>query len=222
MLLSLITMLALAGTPEDLASAEHTKAEYVRLSTLMQDLAERNAWAGVERNYRELRSFGVPLSFEDHLAGAYSARALGDATSLRQRLKFARALNPDNDEIEGWIVEIKRNYGEVHLQCDPGKGHLKRKGLPFDPNQVAAIQFAQTQIENRGTFQGLLPAGEYSFHASDVIDFTVQAGIQSAFIDARTTGYMRSLERQERIRESQYERKKQKNDPGTAASAPQD
>ena len=217
MLLSLATILALAGTPEDDQAAAHTQAEYVRMSTLIQDLAERNAWAGVERNYRELRSFGVPLSFEDHLAGAYSARALGDATSLRQRLKFARALNPDNDEIEGWIVEIKRNYGEVHLQCDPSKGHLKRKGMPFDPNQVAAIQFAQQQVESRGTFEGLMPAGEYTFHS---FDFTVQPGMQSASIDARTTGYMRALERQERIRDSQYERKKQKKDSGNTATAP--
>ena len=43
MLLSLATILALAGTPEDDQAAAHTQAEYVRMSTLIQDLAERNA-----------------------------------------------------------------------------------------------------------------------------------------------------------------------------------
>jgi hypothetical protein len=179
---------------------DHATAEYNRISHHLRELAERDAWSGVERSYREIRSLGVPLSFDDHLGGARSARALGDATSMRQRLVFANALQPGDHEVDGWLKEIGRSYGEVSLHCDPGKALLDRKGLPFDPNQQAAVKFAQLQVEQRGSFTGLLPAGDYAFGQ---FEFTVTGGIQTGTMDLRSDGYLRSLERAERTRSNQ-------------------
>ncbi|TNE84694.1 MAG: hypothetical protein EP330_28910 [Deltaproteobacteria bacterium] len=195
----LATAVFALGAPDVRAAApnDHATAEYNRVSQQLKELAERNAWGGVERTYRELRGFGVPLSFDDHMGGARSARALGDVTSLRQRLRFAKALAPGNDEVEGWLAEIKKNYGEVSLLCDPGKADLVRDGVPFDPNQAAAMRFAQSEIERRGEFTGLIPAGHYSF---DQFSFDVQAGMQAGTYDVRSDGYIRAQERAERAR----------------------
>ena len=210
MLLRIALLLALTGSAHA-APDEHAMAEYQRVSQQLLELADRNAWGGVERTYRELRSFGVPLSFEDHMGGARSARALGDVTSLRQRLRFANALSPGNEEVEGWLGEIKRNYGEVSLLCDPGKVALEREGTPFDPNQNAAIQFAQQEVERRGEFDGLLPAGNYAF---DQFTIEVKAGMQAGQYDVRSDAYIRAQERAERARTgAPPPKKKKKNAP---------
>ncbi|MCO4747101.1 MAG: hypothetical protein KC912_20055 [Proteobacteria bacterium] len=196
-MLKWLPLLLCLATPALAAPDDHAKAEYTRVSQQMRELAERNAWGGVERTYRELRGFGVPLTFQDHMAGAASARAVGDVTSLRQRLRFAIALSPGDDEVEGWLHEIKRNYGEITLYCDPGKVELQKTVNPFDPNQASAVRFAQQEIERRGQFSGLIPAGEYTFGR---FDFEVQPGSQAPQIDVRSDAYLRSLERAERAR----------------------
>lgn len=210
LLLALATQavsLAQAGTADDVVTGE-----YNRLSHQLRELSERNAWTGVERSYREIRSLGVPLSFADHMSGARAARALGDATSLKQRLGFANALSPGNSEVEGWLQEIARSYGQASLLCDPGKLELLRDGLPFDPNQAAAVRFAQLQVTQRGKFEGLLPVGDYHFGQ---FDFKVSGGIQTGTIDLRSDGYIRSVERAERARAASSEpktRKKQRDE----------
>lgn len=202
-----LALLLCLASPAYGAPHSHAQAEYNRVSQQLKELAERNAWGGVERTYRELRSFGVPLAFEDHMGGAQSARALGDVTSLRQRLRFASALSPGNDEVEGWLGEIKRNYGEVSLLCDPGKVALERDSVPFDPNQAAAMRFAQAEIERRGQFDGLIPAGDYAF---DQFSIDVKPGMQAGQFDVRSDAYIRAQERAERMRTGAPPPKKKK------------
>ena len=109
--------------------------------------------------------------------------------------------------------EIGRSYGEASLLCDPGKEALSREGVPFDPNQAAAVRFAQQQVEQRGNFTGLMPAGSYTFGQ---FEFTVSGGMQTGTMDLRSDGYLRSLERAERSRTKQpapKTRKKKSSEP---------
>ena len=61
----------------------------------------------------------------------------------------------------------------------------------------SGFSFAQGEIERRGEFTGLIPAGHYTF---DQFEFDVQAGMQAGSYDVRSDAYIRAQERAERAR----------------------
>lgn len=157
-------------------------AEYRRLSEEIQRLAARNQWAGVSRFYAQMEATGAPMLFIDLVTGAHAARADGDAKAVRDRLYAASKLQEQRDVIE-WLWEVDANYGTVYLACDPEKKkrpELAPQALPFDPNQVKAIQFAQARVEETCLFDGLLPGGSYTFGE---YTFEVKPKIESVRID---------------------------------------
>lgn len=158
------------------------QAEYIRLSQELEKLATRNAWPGVARTYDALIATGVPPKFEDHLIGAHGARALGDITAARQRLLLANDLREEREVID-WLWEIDSTYGQVFLACDAGKGELKAEAMPFDPDQMHAVEFAAAKVLAGGIFEGYLPQGNYYFADYQV---KVQPRIQGTRIDLRT------------------------------------
>ncbi len=172
--------------PSDATAAAATdtaaQAEYIRLSQELEKLATRNAWPGVVRTYDALIATKVPPKFEDHLFGAHGARAVGDITSVRQRLLLANDLREDREVID-WLWEIDSTYGQVFLACDPGKGELKAESMPFDPDQSHAVSFAAAKVVETGIFEGYLPQGKYYFSDMEV---KVQPRIQGTRIDLRT------------------------------------
>ncbi len=163
-------------------SAVQTRAEYVRLEQELEKLASRNAWSGVERTYTSLVATGLPLSFQDHLYGAQSARTVGDVTSARARLLVANGLQEDREVLD-WLWEIDSNYGVVYLAGDPGMVALEAEQMPFEPDAASAVTFAQSRIEEGGLFEGYLPQGNYTFGTQEV---KVQPRVQATRIDLRT------------------------------------
>lgn len=190
-----LALLLFLATPLAYAQDGRTRlAEYERISQEMSSRASRNAWEGVEQAYEALLETGIPLTADEHHLGAQAANARGDLSAVRQRL--LRALETyENPEYEAWIVSIHQAYGPVSLMGDPGDVALTASATPFDQTQVSAIAFAKKQVEETGSFEGLLPAGEYTFGD---IELRVRPGVQTQRIDVRSDRYMRKLERQER------------------------
>ena len=191
------------------AADEVNLAEYTRLQQELEKLASRNAWAGVERTYTAMLATGATLGHNDHVAGAHSARAMGNITAARERLMRANEITEDR-EILDWLWEIDSNYGRVFLAADKGSKNavLSCTAMPFNPDQRRAVEFAQQLVTETGVFDGYLPQGAYQFGNPNKTPYSVQVvpRVQSVRIDTRTkesaTGMtskdMRALEKRQK------------------------
>jgi hypothetical protein len=168
-----------------------TEAEYYRLRDKLDSLARKNHWAGAERTYQEMRLLNRELTFEDHLNGAQAARATGDITAARERLGQCHKIREDKEVIE-WMASIDSEYGRVSLLSDPGKVQLDIKEMPFDPAVAASVKFAQERIVSTGSYDGLLPKGDYTFGPFDV---KIRPGVDVQRIDVRTDEGIRAAEK---------------------------
>jgi hypothetical protein len=194
--LLLLLLLALNGAWAQ-SSGQERLAEYERLSQEMTLRASRNAWEGVERAYQAMLETGIPPTAEEFHLGAQAAAKLGDVASTRARLILALEVF-DSQEFRDWIHAIDTSYGPVSLKGDPGRVELLVDQLPFDPAKASAIQFAQDQIAETGSYEGLLPGGTYQFGQ---LSLKVRPGVHTQRIDIRSDKYMRKLERMERKEE---------------------
>ncbi len=138
---------------------------YVQLQEEITQFLRRNAWKGVEATYQEMLTLsvegGVSVLCEDHLHGARAARQLGNALAVHDRLQAAIAAGP-NEEAVQWLNDLEQSYARAHVQIqrrDPAP--LEPATMPFAPDRRAAVLFAQEQLEDVGSFDGLLPAGIY-------------------------------------------------------------
>lgn len=174
-LLFALSSSALAGDEgQDLQDPVVLAAEHQRLAGEMEQLARRQVWTGLEDKFRQLQALGVVLSFEDLVHGAWSARALGDVQSTYGRLQAAVALEQD-DELLGWMRSIDAEYGQVVLSTSPPRGvALEAAALPFAPDRRAAVDYAIAALAQDGSFEGRLPAGEYTLSGTT---FEVEPGI---------------------------------------------
>ncbi len=169
----LVPCLLLAGAlcasgPALALSPEAARAEHVRLKEEMKKLARRNAWRGVDSQYRSMLALeedGVVIGYRDHYTGAQAARELGRITEVYTRLKRAVEQRPEA-EATTWLAEIEASYGLVLLAADArykGATDLAPTAMPFDPAKRAAIGAAQATLAEYGRFEGLLPHGDYAY-----------------------------------------------------------
>jgi len=180
-------------------------AEVVRLVEEMTKLAQRNAWTGVERDYRTLESMGdeafnlIPKELSSaasiHQLGAQAASAFGETQLYQTRLwraKMSLESGPINDKALQSIIQsldaIDKAYGTVVIapQSTP-TSNRERKRLqghgpelmpvvqPFAPDQRRSIETAAKTLKDTGYFTGLLPAGNYTVAGQP---FTVTAGTE--------------------------------------------
>jgi hypothetical protein len=180
--LALVLACGLGGvavTVPEAQAADEARAEYFRLSQELARLADRNAWSGVERTWQQILATGVSPSQADLLIAAHSAKNVGDVTEMRGRLVRASELG-ENRQVLDWLWEVDSNYGRAELYCDPPCA-LEPDVMPFAPDQVAAVTFAQGRIAS-GAFDGYLPAGAYRFGTYDV---RIVPRVSSVRIDAR-------------------------------------
>ena len=175
------------GSGKDAAA----RARYVQDTQELEKLAQKNAWTGAERTFRDMQDLGVALSFNDYYLGAHAARATGDITSTRQRLMAANKVREDKGVLD-WMWEIDSNYGVVYLAADPGAVPLEPEAMPFDPVQASAVTFAQQCLAQQGVFEGYLPQGNYQFGPHKV---PVQPRVQATNIDLRTEEGQREVEK---------------------------
>lgn len=149
-------------------------AEHQRLAGEIEQLARRQVWAGLEDKFRELEALGVELCYDDLVHGAHAARARGDVQATWSRLQAATRIRRD-DELLDWMRAIESDYGQVALSTNPQRAAmLEAQVLPFAPDRRAAVDFAVRTLADRGSFEGRLPAGEYSLAGTP---FLVEPGI---------------------------------------------
>lgn len=158
------------------------QAEYYRLHDECRKLARRQLWPGVERLYLEMEATGAALVYEDYLAGAMAARDAGDVLLAYERLTAAAKLNGTREVID-WLWSIDTAYGRVELRTEPlGPAELSVATMPMLPDQRAAIEAAQRQLAEGGSYSGMLPAGTYTFAGQE---FTVTPGPKEVMILVR-------------------------------------
>jgi hypothetical protein len=145
-------------------------AEQLRLEEELGRLAQKNAWSGVDRVYRELVSMEVPLPCDVHLSGAQAARADGRVTLAYLRLN--RMVEPDpNDDpltVQAWQVGRQElvalldgfRFTAIHVG-EPTEPTLDRPLAPFGQVERGAVEVARSEVSSTRTFRGLLPVGDY-------------------------------------------------------------
>jgi hypothetical protein len=181
----LLCLPALGGeAPEVAAAVVPDAAEYNRLSQELEALTSKNAWAGVERTFQELLATGVSPSTLDWYRGAQSARIIGDTGEARARLEHAKGQGAgDERSIIELMWDIDQRYGRVFLACDPGSYiTLQIEVMPFDPDLRRSIEFAQGRVREVCLFEGMLPAGRYTFFERPV---DVMPKVMDAHVDLR-------------------------------------
>ena len=157
-----------------LADPARQAAEHERLAGEMEQLARRQVWAGLEDKFRELEALGVTLRYDELIHGAHAARAIGDVQTTFERLEAASEIQRD-DELVDWMRAIETEYGQVVLTTSPHRSALlEASALPFAPDRRAAVEFAAGALDDSGSFEGRLPAGEYGLVGTT---FTVEPGI---------------------------------------------
>jgi hypothetical protein len=147
------------------------EAERLRLTEEQKKLAQRNAWAGVERAYEALQDTKCTLEYANFFLGAESARKLGKVYEQYERLQQALAVAPEVDrdtgedprpKIQDSLDAIDGAYAKVEIRGDPRRRPvLSRPEMPFAPDQRSAIEWAQTVVAETGSFKGMLPFGKY-------------------------------------------------------------
>jgi hypothetical protein len=117
---------------------------------------------------------------------------MGDVTTVKKRLRAATRIREDS-EITDWLFDIDGSYGRTFISADKGKAELSIEKLPFNPDHRKAIEYAKLMVEETGTYDGLLPAGDYFFgpHTLEVIP-----RVQSIRIDIRTERFRKKQARQ--------------------------
>jgi hypothetical protein len=153
------------------AAGGEAEAERYRLQVELANLAEKNAWAGVERTYTALVALGLPLTTEDMSLGALSARTEGNMLAALERMQGAvqRAPAEAGDttaytHAKAMAADLEARYNYVHVVVhETGKKfpNLERPEMPFSPDDQRAIAWAQARIAENRAFMGLLPAGAY-------------------------------------------------------------
>ena len=165
--------LSLRVLPSAIAG-DASAAEAVRLEEELRALAQRQAWAGVERVYDLLERRGVVLDYEDLVYGAQAARYAGRVEEARDRLVAAAKLRGSREVIDS-LAAIDATYGTVQLMGPRRPPALfEAVDPPFDPDQRAALAAARAEVTLTGGFTGLLPRGSYLFGEQR---FVVEPGI---------------------------------------------
>ena len=174
-------------TPSVVFAGEVEQAEHRRLSEEMDRLAQRNAWSGVERNFQDLLTLqkkGEVITYEEWYLGAQAGRALGNMAACRQRLSETIKVEGTEDAVS-WLEQIDATYVSADLKTvdREADASLVIAGMPFAPDQRAAVEYAQSQVTEARQFVGLLPAGEYTFTSGDVSEtFTLAAGGEAKIV----------------------------------------
>ena len=164
------------------ASPSVENAERMRLADEMRSLARREQWPGVDRKYRDmLRLKKATPSFNDHNLGAQAAYNLGNIAGTHRRLNRALAVKKDEKASE-WLAEISAGFFAVEINIHKryeGQRGLIANPMPIVPEKASAVIWAQRRLKAKGSFKGMLPAGEYTI---DSQRFKVEKGQEAKII----------------------------------------
>lgn len=169
-----VSMGARIAIASEVGEDRHRTAEHARLSDELERLAQRKAWAGVDRVFKKMEAMELTPSLDDYMRGAVAARELGRVLELRSRLKAAAKAHQSKEIVE-WLWKIDNTYGRVELLTTPTRpSTLEADTMPFDPDQRKSVEAAIQSVADDGIFQGMLPEGAFTFAGQQ---FKVEPGI---------------------------------------------
>jgi|GEM_PF-4708222 len=145
-------------------------AEIRRITADMKSLAQRNAWSGVERAYKQMLELDGQIPGEVHALAAQAAQTAGDVRETQMRYRKAKAAGYDADLA---LASIDDNFISAYIstqaqrpksdkKAEAGAPVLSIASMPFAPNARKAIEFAQKEFAKSWAFNGMLPHGSYT------------------------------------------------------------
>jgi len=159
------TLLLLLSITSTHATRTEETAEAHRLTVEMNKLAQRDAWAGVERAYQKRMALErVEVPVDTHLLGAAAARQRGDIVETWRRLHRALEVDPLHEDAMYQLGRIEAFYGEVTLKVTRRKANdaaLLGIDLGFSPEYRQVFEYAQQALDTDRHYHGLLPLGRY-------------------------------------------------------------
>lgn len=166
---AVLSMAGIAATESHAfaACSASDASEVTRLRGEMGTLLKKNAHSGVISTFEKMLKLGkkgCEIKPDDYKAGGYSAQNAGDIATA---LEWYKGGNASND-----VANIQTRFGQVTIK--EKKGELtKEGGMPFAPDERAALDKAVEAIKASGKFDGYLPLGKYTLGTKT---FEVTAG----------------------------------------------
>lgn len=165
-----------------LHSAFADDAAHATYNVKMTQLAEKGAWPGVDKAFRDMQKDKITPTAAEWMLAAQAARNMGDAATALARLTEAERAKPSEETADA-IAEYKASWASVNLTARPGEIGLAAAERPFQTDRATAIDYAAAQVGKKGAFEGLLPEGAYSISG---VPFEVAGGAAKPLVvDAR-------------------------------------
>ncbi|MCH2022488.1 MAG: hypothetical protein MK207_08435 [Saprospiraceae bacterium] len=144
-------------------------AEIQRLREELVKLAGRNVPVGVNRTYKQYIALGGDEG-EIHKCAAEAARVTGNMAAFLKRANAAKKKGVDTTglfaELESYVKITISSTTQIpksnKKKTSIGAPTLNIKVAPFHPCHKKAIEFADKKLQEKWSFRGFLPFGEYT------------------------------------------------------------
>ena len=147
------------------ANESQEKAERIRLSEEMKNLAKLGHWAPANSKYLDMLDLKkASPSFRDHYTAAQIAAALGNIYETYIRLERAYALEQKSD-LKDWMDLLEQTTAPVNIEVKSSYKEdfsLNIARMPMIAEEQKAIKYAQNKIKRDRSFKGMLPFGSYT------------------------------------------------------------
>lgn len=143
--------------------------EIVRLRTELGRLARKNATSGAIAQFRSMLRLGAKgceIRPDDYQIAGNAARASG---AIGQAIEWLDRAGPNSGPD---VQDLRTRFGMAAIREKPG-ALTRVDGMPFAPDERAAVEAAITACRERGKYTGFLPVGTYNYEAKS---FEVRSG----------------------------------------------
>ncbi len=134
-------------------------SEMVRLRSELSKLVGKNAHSGAVSTFEKMLDLAkqkCEIKPDDYKLAATSARNLGD---IEKAITWFNGGGGSSD-----AADLKARFGQVKISEKAGE-LLKDGGLPFPPDERAALEAAAKAVKSSGKYDGYLPIGTYKLGA---------------------------------------------------------
>ena len=155
------------GDSIDTPQMSADEAEIKRLRQEMNRFQESGSLQYSEKLYLQMLKIDSELEWmtdADHLAGAMAVNAKGDLAETLIRLERCHS----SERAIQWRSFLWSETGPVRIQSQPEADLTIMMGL-LNPDQIAALDFANQTLKSQKTFVGRLPNGAYQYGAQQFI-----------------------------------------------------
>lgn len=165
-LTSLSLMAAAPSAAQAATCSANDAAEVTRLRGELAKLVGKNQHSGAVATFEKMLALGkkkCEIRAEDYVLAGTSARNLGDIERAIEWLEAGGSTDAADLRARFGRVDIKEKAGDL----------TKDGGMPFSPDERAALEGATRDVKAKGKYKGYLPAGSYTLGGKT---FQVTAG----------------------------------------------